>query len=86
MGERTAVTVDVVDVLIEVSALGSWQHRCLLPAALQVLTCCDGKQVCNTSGRGTYTVRRLVTGVLWNLAVLDFGLEIRMVEKVRIAD
>ena len=32
---------------------------------------------------GTHTVRRLVTGSLWNLATLDFGLEMRMVEQVR---
>ena len=35
------------------------------------------------SGMGTHTVRRVVTGSLWNLATLDFGLEMRMVEKVR---
>jgi hypothetical protein len=39
-------------------------------------------KVCKVSGRGTYTVRRLITGMLWNVALLDFGLEMRMVELV----
>jgi len=37
-------------------------------------------KVCKVSGSGTYTVRRLVTGMLWNVALLDFGLEMRMVK------